>query len=233
MLGTPVDATSAIGPYMDCVCTPPQTNYVPGLGANYSIVTGVDSFGLQYGGMVMKQDVPNTGGEILEQYWFLRETETALHAFTRVAYYNASVPYLADLQALRTLYRPHGTMFTHLSTNEDFWVPKPLPDPAVDSTADLGVATLVQDTTWDLGNRTGDPYVEQVSDYFTKYTLSDTWRDHDVHGIFADGKNGSTADNTTFGAWTIMNTKDTYFGGPTYSDLVSLFPRTPYLVLRD
>lgn len=62
MLGKSVSATSAIGPYMDCVCTPSQLNYVPGLGANYSVVQGVDSVGVQYGGMKMSQVVPDTGG---------------------------------------------------------------------------------------------------------------------------------------------------------------------------
>jgi hypothetical protein len=47
-------------------------------------------------------------------------------------------------------------MFTHLSTNKDFYVPEPRPNPAVDSTHDLGVATLVQDTTWYIGNRTSE-----------------------------------------------------------------------------
>ena len=64
----------------------------------------------------------------------------------------------------------------------------------------------------------GDPYVENVADYYTKYTMSAIYRDHLVHGLFADGT--ETPDNTTYGAWTIYNTKDTFFGGPTYVDLV-------------
>ena len=64
----------------------------------------------------------------------------------------------------------------------------------------------------------GDPWVEQVSDYFTKYTMSDTYRDQKAHGLFADGT--ATPDNVTLGAWTVYNTKDTFFGGPTYADLV-------------
>lgn len=99
--------------------------------------------------------------------------------------------------------------------------------------------TQVQDTTWDLSFRgASDPYVKQVSSahwpqdilegtsvidaigkhlfqslqvsrYFTKYAMSDNWRHHDVHGLFADGT--LTPKNDTFGAWMIMNTKDTYF----------------------
>lgn len=34
---------------------------------------------------------------------------------------------------------------------------------------------------------------------------------------FADGSN--TPDGSAYGAWMVMNTKDTYFGGPTHSDL--------------
>jgi hypothetical protein len=36
--------------------------------------------------------------------------------------------------------------------------------------------------------------------------------------MFADGS--SSDDNSTFGAWMVMNTKDTYFSGPLHSDLV-------------
>lgn len=35
---------------------------------------------------------------------------------------------------------------------------------------------------------------------------------------FADGT--QTSDNSTYGAWLVMNTKDTYFGGPLHSDLM-------------
>lgn len=51
----------------------------------------------------------------------------------------------------------------------------------------------------------------------TKYTFSDTWRDHLVHGLFADGSHSN--DGSTFGAWLVMNTRETYFGGPLHSDL--------------
>lgn len=46
---------------------------------------------------------------------------------------------------------------------------------------------------------------------------SDTWQDHKVHGLFADGTYSD--DGSTFGAWLVMNTVDTYFGGPLHSDL--------------
>ena len=50
---------------------------------------------------------------------------------------------------------------------------------------------------------------------------------HDIHVLqtdwltyerFADGS--KTEDGDAYGAWLVMNTKDTYFGGPLHSDLV-------------
>jgi hypothetical protein len=101
-------------------------------------------------------------------------------------------------------------LWTHISTNEKINAPLPSSDA-------LKYSRTVQDATWYIGNYTNAPYVEQFADYFTKYTFSDEWRDHKVHGMYGDGsksKNGST-----FGAWLVMNTVDTYFGGPTHSDL--------------
>lgn len=94
---------------------------------------------------------------VFQQYWFLRANETGLHQFSRLAYSNnnASLANLGEFIQLRTLFRPHGYFFTHLSSTDDFYVPQPRPNPAIDSVADLGVATLVQDTTWYIGNRTG------------------------------------------------------------------------------
>jgi rhamnogalacturonan endolyase len=42
------------------------------------------------------------------------------------------------------------------------------------------------------------------------------WRQTIAHGMYADG---STSNGTSFGAWLVMNSKDTYFGGPLHSDL--------------
>ncbi|KAG9081557.1 hypothetical protein FRC06_005506, partial [Ceratobasidium sp. 370] len=69
---------------------------------------------------------------------------------------------------------------------------------------------------WYLGNTPNDPYVQQEADYFTKYSFAAIYRDHKAHGLYADG---STSNGTTYGAWLVMNTKDTYFGGPIHSDL--------------
>jgi rhamnogalacturonan endolyase len=46
--------------------------------------------------------------------------------------------------------------------------------------------------------------------------MTNSWRDHKAHGLYADG---STSNGTAYGAWLVMNTKDTYFGGPIHSDL--------------
>lgn len=87
----------------------------------------------------------------------------------------------------------------------------PLPDAST-----LAYSKTVQDATWDIGNYSV-PYVEQFSNYFTKYTFAEDYGSHKVHGAFSDGT--TSGDNSTFGAWLVMNTKDTYFGGPTHSDL--------------
>lgn len=122
---------------------------------------------------------------------------------------------------LRTLFRPHFPLdnyfYTHLSASDDLYVPQPRPNPAIDANIDLSIQTQVQDTTWYIGNRTGDPYVANVADYWTKYTMNEAYRNHTVHGLFADGT--GTPGNVTYGAWTIFNSRDTYYGGPTYADL--------------
>jgi rhamnogalacturonan endolyase len=92
-------------------------------------------------------------------------------------------------------------------TNERFSAPRP------NTTGQV----TVQDATWYLPNKE-DPYVEEVGDYFTKYTFQDTWRDHKAHGMYADGS--ASTDGSSYGAWLVHNTVDTYFGGPLHSDLV-------------
>jgi len=42
-------------------------------------------------------------------------------------------------------------------------------------------------------------------------------RDHKAHGMYADG---SGSNGSTFGAWLVHNTVETYFNGPVHSDLV-------------
>ncbi|KAI1430573.1 polysaccharide lyase family 4 protein [Xylaria sp. CBS 124048] len=207
LLGTPSGSTGVL--YLDCYCIPSGA-WTPGTTQpEFELYSGTDSTGTGYGGIRMTDTYTPTG-QVLEQYWFLRDGETGLHAFSRLAYYNESEPFLRNLQELRTLFRPNTGLWTHLSTNRVQFAPLP-GDEAVDR------EVVVQDATWYLGKTPDDAYVQQESDYFTKYMFQDTWRDHRVHGLYADGSR--TADNTTLGAWLVMNTKDTYFGGPLHSDL--------------
>lgn len=52
--------------------------------------------------------------------------------------------------------------------------------------------------------------------HWLNYSLLLEWRNNTVHGLYADG---STSNGATYGAWLVMNTKDTYYGGPLHSDL--------------
>lgn len=213
--GSSGNGMTGIGPYLDCYCTPAGA-YTPGSdNATFQLYQGIDSSNVSYGGISMHQVYTPTG-IVLEQYWFLRDGETGLHVFSRVAYYNETTYYAGKFQEFRTLFRPDtGTsIWTHLITDETLYAPLPVPDPAA---GNLTNATTVQDATWYIGNRTGDPYVNSFSDYFTKYTFSAVYGDQKVHGMYADGSLSN--DSSVFGAWLVMNTKDTYFGGPTWSDL--------------
>ncbi|KAI1083402.1 polysaccharide lyase family 4 protein [Whalleya microplaca] len=208
LLGTPSGSTGVL--YLDCYCTP-NGFWTPGsTQPTYELYSGVDSSGTSYGGIKMS-DTYTATGQTLEQYWFLRDGETGLHAFSRLAYYNESAPFLRNLQEFRTLFRPNSNIWTHLLTNEIQYAPLPGDGAKANE-------VVVQDATWYMGNTPDDPYVQQEADYFTKYTFQDTWRNHDTHGMYADGS--QISDNSTFGAWLVMNTKETYFGGPLHSDLI-------------
>lgn len=147
-------------------------------------------------------------GQRLEQYWFLKEGETGLHTFSRIVYNNKTTPFLRNLQEFRTMFRPNHNppLFTHFVSNEKFAAPRP----------DTKGQVTVQDATWWLPNK-DSPYVQGVGDYFTKYTFQDTWRNHKAHGMYADG---SGSNGTSFGAWLVHNTVETYYNGPVHSDLV-------------
>lgn len=206
---------TGIGPYLDCYCTTTGNGaYTPGrIAPSYKLLQGTDAGNTSWGGIVLSETYPPTG-QTLEQYWFLRDGETGLHTFSRLAYHNTTTPFLRNLQEFRTLFRPNTPLWTNLSTNEVTYAPLPRPNPAAGG---KGSEVTVQDATWYLPNRS-DPYVSQYSDYFTKYTFADIWRDHKVHGLFADGS--TSPDGSTYGAWVVMNTVDTYFGGPKNSDIV-------------
>ena len=94
-----------------------------------------------------------------------------------------------------------------MSSSDEMYAPLP----------DTSGAPVVQDASWYVGKKTDHPYVKQMSDYFTKYMFSEEWRDQTVHGMYGDGSKSS--DGLAYGAWLVMNTKDTYFNGPTHSDL--------------
>lgn len=64
LLGTPVDNTSAIGPYADIYIPPlPAYDYDPfAVNATFDLVNEVDSSGMPYGGLILTQ--PNPEGNI-------------------------------------------------------------------------------------------------------------------------------------------------------------------------
>ncbi|QRW06593.1 rhamnogalacturonate lyase [Ceratobasidium sp. AG-Ba] len=207
-----LDGTSLLGTgqglYLDCYCIP-SGFYTPGsTSPTLRLLNGTDSTGTKWGGIVLKETYKPTG-QVFEQHWYLREGETGLHSFTRVAYFNDTVPFLRNLQELRTLFRPTTTLWTHLSTNQKNWAPLPSNDA-------IAAQVVAQDATWYLGNTPNASYVTQYSDFFTKYMFATDWRDHKAHGLYADG---STSNGTSYGAWLVMNTRDTFFGGPLHSDL--------------
>jgi rhamnogalacturonan endolyase len=195
---------SGRGPYLDGHFS--DGFWTPGSGAKYQLFKGSDGDGKAYAGAMMSQDYKNTG-RILEQYWFLRDGETGMHVFSRAKYSNSQTLSGGDLGEMRQLFRPSGSVWTHLSSSEEMYAPLP----------DTSGAPTVQDASWYVGGKKDDPFVKQMSDYFTKYMFSEEWRDQNVHGMYGDGSKSS--DGLAYGAWLVMNTKDTYFNGPTHSDL--------------
>lgn len=189
------------GPYLDVQW---GGFWAPGNGAKYQLFKGTDGDGKSYAGTVMSQ---NNGGKILEQYWVLRDGETGVHVFSRAKYTNSGTPNGGDLGEMRQLFRPTASIWTHLSSSDEMYAPLP----------DTSGAPVVQDASWYVGDKKDQPYVKDMSDYFTKYMFSEEWRDQTVHGMYGDGSKSS--DGMAYGAWLVMNTKDTYFNGPTHSDL--------------
>ncbi|KAH7131042.1 family 4 polysaccharide lyase [Dactylonectria macrodidyma] len=205
----PLSGNKGKGPYLDCSCVP-SGFWTPGGTAKFELFNGTDSTGTDYTGIVMSDTYAATN-QTLSQYFFLRDGETGLHAFSRLTYFNQTTPFLRDLGEMRTLWRPNTNLWTNFSTSDGNFGP-------IVKDSSLSNGLTVQDATTYVGNSPDDPYVEQYSDYFTKYTLSESWRDHTVHGHFADGSNSD--DGSTFGAWLVHNTRETYYGGPLHSDLV-------------
>ncbi|KAE8153201.1 rhamnogalacturonate lyase B [Aspergillus avenaceus] len=204
----PESGSSGVGPYLDCYCTPSGFYTAGSTNPRMEVVQGTDSTGTKWAGVILNDTYTPTGQEF-QQYWFLRDGETGLHMFSRLAYYNETTPFLRNLQEFRTLLRPNTDLWTHLTSSDVQTAPLP-------SKQAIKEQVVVQDATWRFNNTPDDAYYTQFSEYFTKYTFSNAWRDNDVHGLYADG---STSNGTTYGAWLVMNTKDTYYGGPLHSDL--------------
>lgn len=76
--------------YLDCYCTP-SGFYTPGsTSPTLELLNGTDSTGTKWGGIALRETYKPTG-QVFEQLWFLRDGETGLHAFTRLAYFNETV----------------------------------------------------------------------------------------------------------------------------------------------
>jgi rhamnogalacturonan endolyase len=130
--------------------------------------------------------------------------------FTRASYFNTSQPFLITLGELRTLFRPNTPLWTHLYSGEGNFA-------SIPSKAAVAAESIAQDATWSLAATPNDSYVTQFSDFFTKYSFSEQWRNHKAHGMYADG---STSNGTAYGAWLVHNTVETYYGGPLHSDFM-------------
>jgi rhamnogalacturonan endolyase len=218
---------SGIGPYLDCYCIRNGTgNYTPGyIAPIYQTFNGTDATGTPFAGAMMEETFPSSG-QILSMFWILSGEETGIHTFARIEYpKNPIGPTRQTLQEFRTLFRPNSDLWTHLSVNDDLASPLPKKE-------SMKKAKMVQDATWDLSaSEKDDPFVTEFSHYFTKYSFADTWREHSVHGLFGEAteKNetwydlfGEEKDKTkegTWGAWLVMNSRDTFYGGPGHSDL--------------
>lgn len=100
--------------------------------ATYDIYTGSD-----WAGVVLNNT--NAGGTLydslahiakmdtdfvlsVQRSWFLRDGESGLHSFLRLAYYNSSQVSIGSLGESRTMFRPNGGPWTHLVTNSEQWV---------------------------------------------------------------------------------------------------------------
>jgi rhamnogalacturonan endolyase len=182
--------------YLDCHCDSGYWN-----GGSFQLYRGTDKSGTAYAGVRISANVGS--GRTFESYYFLRDGETGLHTFGRAAYPNGGA-----LGEMRFLFRPSSSIWNHLSSSDEMWSVLP---------SGSG-RTTVQDTTYRIsGDGINARYRAQMSDYFSKYMFSESWEYHTHHGLFSDG--AGTRDGSTYGAWLVMNTKDTYYNGPKWSDL--------------
>lgn len=181
--------------YLDCHCD--GGYWSSGTGTLYK---GTDSTGTAWAGVKLGSNFADK--HVMETYFFLRDGETGLHSFGRAAYPNGGA-----LGEMRFLFRPTSTIWNQLSSSNDMW-----------SVIPTGTRETVQDTTYYVpGSGVNEVYRKQMSDYFSKYMFSESWENHTHHGMFADGT--GTRDGSVYGAWLIMNTRDTFYNGPKWSDL--------------
>jgi rhamnogalacturonan endolyase len=199
-----------LGPYLDCYCAREGSgSYTPGVARNSNAsVELIRGAGDGYAGFVLR-DVHKLSGQRMEFYVFLRDGETGLHTFGRVAYTEPRGPTRKAVQEFRTLFAPNSPLWTHLVTNEKTIAPMPRRE-------NLKNAAFVQDATKDLRPFPDDPFVKDTNGYFTKYSFADEWKDHELHGLYGDGK---TVGNGSWGAWMVQWNRETYYGGPIRQDL--------------
>lgn len=57
----------------------------------------------------------------VQRSWFLRDNESGLHSFVRLAYYNKTFS-KGELGEVRTMFRPNSPVWTTLVTNDEQWV---------------------------------------------------------------------------------------------------------------
>lgn len=215
---------SGVGPYLDCYCIKKGSGaYTPGsIAPKYNTFNGTDEKGTPFAGVVMSETLPESG-QTLSMFWIVSGEETGIHTFSRVQYpKNPTGPTRQSLAEFRTLFRPNSDLWTHLSVNDELAVPRPR-----EKTWDKAV--VVQDATLNLSAVEDDLFVVEFSDYFTKYSFADAWNEHSVHGMFGrskeppqtskDALNKTKTTEGTWGAWLVMNSKDTYYGGPRHTDL--------------
>ncbi|KAI8904533.1 galactose mutarotase-like domain-containing protein [Powellomyces hirtus] len=216
-----LDGVNLLGPkkgntgqvYLTCNCVEGRkaNQWIVGSNGNatYELVQGQDAGDTSYADVLAQ--VHFWTGQSFYFWWFLRDGETGLHTFTRLTYANATRPDLGELGELRWLFRPNTDIFTHQAINK-LWPPLPA-DEAIEK------QVQVEDATWYLGNTPSNPYVNQFSNYFTKYTFSDSAYENKAHGIFADGTRNGT-DGKQHGVWRVVNSKETFYGGPFHYDLM-------------
>lgn len=160
----PQSGSTGIGPYLDCYCVPSGFYTAGATNPRMQYVEGTDSTGTKYAGVILNDTYTPTGQQF-QQYWFLRDGETGLHMFSRLAYYNETTPFLRNLQEFRTLFRPNTQLWTHLTSSELQTAPLP-------SKNAVSKQVVVQDATGRFNNTPDDAYYTQFSEYFTKYTFS-------------------------------------------------------------